>query len=162
MKLQLIGIWFMIGTIIIPGCFSGKLNGLVPASGTVTLNGSPVEGATVSFSPQPGQERCRSAVATTKANGKFSLMTLEPGDGVSPGTYLVSIEKTQTTGEIRYEGTSARNQKIFDTQQTFDLLPPQYRDVTTSGLTVTISAKGDKNIQFDLTGEVDHHPRKKR
>ncbi|MDR1385551.1 MAG: carboxypeptidase-like regulatory domain-containing protein, partial [Planctomycetaceae bacterium] len=93
--------------ILIAGCNqSGQLKGLVTASGTVTFHGQPVDQATIIFSPKAGEDTARAASATTDAKGHFTMMTLNPGDGVFPGNYLVTVEKTETTGEYRQESIS--------------------------------------------------------
>jgi hypothetical protein len=61
----------------------------VKVTGTVTLNGQPVEGATVQFVPV--NDGGRPAVGTTGADGGFSLTTIENHDGAMPGEYKVVI-----------------------------------------------------------------------
>jgi len=46
----------------------------VPVTGTVTLDGKPVEGAAVSFAPKT--KGCRAAFGRTDASGKFKLTTV--------------------------------------------------------------------------------------
>jgi len=100
----------------------------------------------------------RSASATTDARGRFTLMTLQPADGAFPGSYKVTVEKTETTGELRSEGDDERS-RIVDTRMITDLLPLKYIDVNTSDLTVEIPPKGDKQIVLELSGEVDSRAR---
>lgn len=67
----------------------------IRVTGTVTLDGDPVEGAVVGFTPEEGG---RPATGTTDAGGKFTLTTFEDGDGALPGRHLVTVSKTKTTG----------------------------------------------------------------
>jgi hypothetical protein len=143
--------------LLMTGCGSSKLDGLVPASGTVTFNGSPVEQATIIFSPKSGETQARAASATTDSHGKFSMMTLYPGDGVFPGNYAVTIEKVETTGEVRY---IEEKKEAVDDRQIIDLLPVKYNNTNTSDLSVSILARGDKAIELNLSGEVDSKPKR--
>jgi hypothetical protein len=136
---------------------SSGLKGLAPASGTVTFNDAPVAQAMIIFSPKPGENNCRSASATTDSNGKFSMMTLQPGDGVFPASYIVTVEKTEITGDSRFDPV----RKIpIDERQIVDLLPVKYNNTETSDLSVTISPQGNKSLEFKLIGEVNSKPRK--
>lgn len=137
---------------------TSKLDGLVPASGVVMFNNTPVEGASVTFAPVPGAGGNRTATATTDAKGRFFMMTLNPGDGVFPGEYVVSIKKTEQAGEskpsVTKEGIVVEGRTQTDGRYR-DLLPVKYKDGKTSELKVTIPEKGDKKIEFRLEGKVD-------
>ena len=140
------------------GCQKSKLKGLVPGSGTITLNGEPVEGAVILFSPINPSSTQRSASAKSGPKGSFTLLTLEPGDGIYPGEYKVIVKKTQTTGNLVLEEGDRRNPEAIDDRVTVHLLPHKYGDASTTDLTVTIPPKGDKAIQLTLEGEVDMTP----
>lgn len=150
----------LLGLCGIVGCQkTSKLDGLVPASGVVMFDNAPVEGATVAFAPLPGGTgEKRTATATTDAKGRFSMMTLNPGDGVFPGEYVVTISKTEQAGEakpsVTKEGLVVEGRTQSDGQYR-DLLPVKYKEGKTSELKVTIAEKGDKKIEFKLEGEVD-------
>jgi hypothetical protein len=88
-------------------------------------------------------------------------MTLNPGDGVFPGNYLVTVEKTETTGEYRQESISNNDKPtLIDTRQIKDLLPVKYNNINTTDLSVSISEKGDKKIALELSGELDSKARR--
>jgi len=149
--------------LVLTGCDrSGRLEGLVPASGTVTFNGAPVEDATVVFVPDPAGSGTRSASATTDAKGKFTLTTLQYADGAFPGSYKVTATKTITTGELKWEESAndPGRGRLIDTQMIADMLPAKYGNENTSDLTVEIPSKGNRNIALELSGEVDSKPRK--
>jgi hypothetical protein len=139
---------------------SPQLEGLVSASGTVMFNGTPVEGAAIIFAPVSEGTNIRTASATTGTNGRFTLMTLYPADGAFPGTYKVTVEKTDTTGNVRMDDTDGRSSRVVDTRMITDLLPLKYGDVSTTDLTVEIPPRGDRNIVLELSGEVDATPRR--
>lgn len=149
------------------GCSKSRLEGLVPAEGVVTLNGEPVSGATVMFAPKkldPTRSK-GSAQAVTDADGKFKMTTLDPGDGVFPGEYYVTVTKDSFEGGLTREEARTRRdnpetrEDPRPEQSLIRELPDQYADINSSGLDRTISDKGDKNILLELEGEVDSSPR---
>ncbi|MDR0871195.1 MAG: carboxypeptidase-like regulatory domain-containing protein [Planctomycetaceae bacterium] len=143
--------------VLLAGCSqSGRLSGLVPAQGVVKFNGEVVAGADITFSPSGD---ARPGTATTDASGKFSLMTLNPGDGIYPGEYTVTVKKTEVTGEYK-RGRVNGKFVAEDTRQYIEHLPAKYGAITTSDIKLTISPKGDKNIEINLAGEVSTKPAK--
>ena len=75
---------------LICGCGGSGNPDTYSVTGTVTLEGSPVGGALVSFSPTGDG---KPATGITDASGKYSLTTFSQGDGAVPGTYQVTITK---------------------------------------------------------------------
>lgn len=143
------------------GCSKSRLEGLVPAEGVVTLNGEPVSGATVMFAPKkldPTRSK-GSAQAVTDADGKFKMTTLDPGDGVFPGEYYVTVTKDRFEGGLTREEARVRRDNPETGTSLIRELPDQYADINSSGLDRTVSDKGDKNIVLALEGEVDSSPR---
>lgn len=63
----------------------------VPAEGIVTLDGTPVEGATIVFIDANGSSN--SGNGATDAEGKFSLSFVEGKGGIVPGTYMATVQK---------------------------------------------------------------------
>jgi hypothetical protein len=82
----------LLGAVLI-GC-GGR--GTTPVRGVVTLEGTPVAGATVLFMPDD-QGGGRPASGLTSSDGTFRLMTYKPDDGALPGTYRVLIQKTEAS-----------------------------------------------------------------
>ena len=79
------------------GCGSDRNLPLVPVSGVVTFSGGPPPtGGTVIFSQLAGTGikglPNRPGRAKFGADGTFTATTFEPGDGLLPGKYQVSIE----------------------------------------------------------------------
>ncbi|HBT78423.1 MAG TPA: hypothetical protein DEB39_16195 [Planctomycetaceae bacterium] len=143
-----------------PGCRpADRLSGLVPGSGIVTHDGIPVEKADVVFSPVTVSETSRAAGGTTDAQGRFSLSTLQENDGIFPGEYIVSVRKTTYQEGPTPPGGSRRG---YVPQLVTEHLPKVYLDPQTSGLNVSISNKGDKNIELKLTGKPDLRPQPSR
>ncbi len=75
-----------------PGCGDGIT--LVPADGTVTLDGEPLAGATITFVPVEGNAVGTSGSDITGPKGNFR-MTFNGRAGLSPGKYKVLISKTE-------------------------------------------------------------------
>jgi len=132
----------------------------VPVTGTVTHNGEPVEGATVAFQPVGGS---KGAVGVTDASGKYALTTFESDDGAVPGEYKVKVFKYKVEGseggvadtdsaDYVPPGMGEEGGQDDESGAPENLLPAQYADPTTSGLTATVSEGGDNNFDFPLEG----------
>ncbi len=143
---------------VVGGCGSGSappfLKDLVPATGRVTVNGNPIAGASVTFSPDISVTGGRHAMAVTDADGNYEMITLVPGvsqnkcKGVLPGEYVVSISRialpdgTQLPDDVTDEGEAlARGAK--------QLVPARYTNPGSSTLKVTIAPPEAEN-HFDL------------
>jgi len=137
--------------------------GATPVTGTVTLDGEPVEGASVAFAPQSAGGRA--AAGLTDASGHFSLTTVQSGDGAMPGTYLVTISKTEgaaisvdmpkDVSSMTPEEGAAYLASVQEMQkaslEVTDLLPTKYKSPAESGLTAEVK-QGEKNeFTFALT-----------
>lgn len=147
------------------GCSgSGGSANCVAVTGTVTYKGVPVEGATVSFTPQA--QGVRAAFGTTDSSGRFSLTTLKPGDGAMAGLYSVTIEKPSGAAPVAAppagldpaspEGMAAARTAYEQTKakgepEPADLLPAKYKTAATSGLKADVQASGGNDFTFALT-----------
>ncbi len=134
-------------------------------TGTVTLDGSPVEGATVLFLPDDTTNKA--ATASTEADGSYSLTTFEAGDGAMPGAYKVKVHKfdlpeggmnpygeSQTADELEpmtQEEELAAMEAAYSAadaapdqkeERAKNELPPKYADVATSGLSYQVPEDG--------------------
>ena len=139
---------FFIGSAIVVGCNGPDKSHrpeTVPVSGAATFNGQPIEGATVMFLPKvpPGN----GAGGLTDSSGRFRLTTFESGDGVVPGSYLVTIMKTRIVANPK-----AKFDPNEDPEMHENLLPEKYTIPPRSGFTAEVK-KGEKNeFNFDLKG----------
>lgn len=124
-----------------------------PVTGVVTLNGTPVEGAQVTFNPEARDGR--GAFGLTDAEGRYELATFEAGDGAVAGKYIVTMAKYDTPpapeGEVSEEeyvppeaggGAAEAPPK--------NLLPDQYRQMHTSNLRAEVK-EGDNTFDFALS-----------
>lgn len=149
MGLQVRSCFFLAVTAaILAGCSSGGSRpATAPVSGTVTLNGQPLEGATVVFM---GEGASQAASGKTDASGKYQLTTFEPNDGAVIGNHQVTITKSDASATA---GASAENPDAA-----YDALmggggapPPKPKDSFTApaNLTATVN-EGPNEINFDL------------
>jgi hypothetical protein len=149
LKYQLIVCLISVGLMPMVGCGpdTSHLPKTVPASGVVTLDGNPVEGAQVVLVPA-GQETT-GAYGTTDASGRFSLRAFEEKDGAIPGEYKAQVSKTV---EVKLDGPPGSLDGGDPVR--FDYgVPPRYTGVQTSGLTVTIPDTGIDDIKLSLTSK---------
>jgi hypothetical protein len=140
---SLLGV-FLLGSLI--GCGTPRnpeWANTVPVSGNVTYNGSPVEGATVTFRPASSQER--GATGVTDASGQFRLMTYEANDGAIPGSFRVTIQKTVV------EGGGETDDSLAPPPKTVEHLPVRYRDPDTSGLVAEVKEGEENEFPFALS-----------
>jgi hypothetical protein len=77
--------------LLLTGC-SGS-GGNVSASGTVTLDGTPVANAILEFTPLESKEKIGAAVTRTNDKGEFRIAPDGKSRGMSPGNYGVRVSK---------------------------------------------------------------------
>ncbi|GAB6166671.1 hypothetical protein JCM19992_26710 [Thermostilla marina] len=139
------------------GCNSGSsdLPETFPVSIKITYKGQPVEGATVSLVPQTPDGKGASGI--TDSSGTATVRTFTQGEGALPGTYKVTVIKTQSTApEVTGENEEAYEEEMESEgdESAFepkDLLPAKYKSAETTDLECTVSAEGDNRFEFDLT-----------
>lgn len=73
-------------------------------TGVVTLDGTPVEGATVTFNPESREGT--PAFGKTAADGTYQLTTFEAADGAIPGNYVVTATKYAANETSSSTGTT--------------------------------------------------------
>jgi hypothetical protein len=88
------GFWLLVICLALSGCWN-NLPKTIRVSGRVTFDGGPPPAAgTVYFLPIEAGEGfpSRPAQAAFGPDGQFKATTFEPGDGLMPGKYLMTIE----------------------------------------------------------------------
>ena len=126
--------------VLVAGCGGGL--DLIPVSGTVTLDGKPVDGAAVVFVPVAGGPV---ASGTTEAGGKFRLMTINDA-GAVPGEHHVTVTK-QTMHGITADGMPGPGGIRIEWH-----VPERYSKPKTSGLTAAVS-RSQNEFEFDLSSQ---------
>ena len=137
------------------GCGGPKWPPTYKCSGVVTLDGAPVDRATITFYPLDGQ---KPANATTDANGNYELTSFNAGDGATPGAFGVAIQKFPA---IEIEAVPGG--KPFDESNNTDegpspdsekdpvnQLPEKYSKYEKSGLSAIVVADGENIFTFEL------------
>ena len=127
------------------GCGDGL--DLKPATGTVTYNGKPVEGADVLFTPKSGPP----GTGRTDASGKFEIST-SGQSGATVGTNEVTISKVTGNTNIPVDAKPEDMMKMAkagELKQSKQELPTKY-SVPQGGLTADVKASGENNFTFDL------------
>lgn len=137
-----------------PGCSGGpKRPATIKVSGKVTMGGTPVPRATVSFQPTaPGG---RAAVGVTDDAGQYSLTTFTAGDGAVAGDYGVAIVKME---EGPAEGSASKANSddyvppegLKEPPPAKSLIPPRFNNPRDSGLRASVGS-GSTTFDFDLS-----------
>ena len=127
-----------------------------PVGGVVLFNGEPVEGATVSFSPDPGSEETKGvpAVGRTGPDGTFSLRALQSGRPVTAGTavgqYIVTVVKQEIPAMSDPEFVNNPPPVIPpEMLEPKDLIPAVYRNNAKSPLRAEVQ-EGKNQFRFEL------------
>jgi len=137
---------------LLAGCNSAPSGPpLVPASGTITLDGRPLAAADLIFVPQ-GDTKGQSGVARTDTEGKYELMTADrKHKGVAVGSFRVVINKLVKPDGSDY--VPDPNAGPFDTGGFKELLPPAYSDMGQTELEASVPDGGSKTLDFKLTSK---------
>ena len=135
---------------LIAGCGDGKLK-TIKVTGTVTLDGVPLPGATVNFTPKTSGQG-DPAFAITDAAGKYALQTLmgNPDAGTTPGdyaVYIIALERSESE-DVPY-GAPAPAASGPPRAQVISLIHEGYTRTDTSGLSATV-ASGSTVHNFEL------------
>jgi hypothetical protein len=145
---------------LVAGCGNNPF-GTVKVSGTVTLDGKPIDGVTVMFLPTA--EWAMQSSGQTVADGSFVLSTsgAEFGGGAQPGEYNVTFTKAEAEqdasaapapslddvidGKVPQSGLYQPPKMIF-------IVPSKYGNPATSGIAPVKVEKGGKNhFEFRLS-----------
>ena len=108
----------------------------VAAVGIVTLDGTPVEGATVAFFPD-GDSPGQGGFAKTDANGRFEIAYPGTGKGLVPGTYRVTVSKQAAKAAPKSEEDT-----LIDAPIRGGVIPARYANPEHTPLRVTIEPGG--------------------
>jgi hypothetical protein len=136
--------------------------------GVITLDGIPLEGASVQFSPisdafstnpAPGQPEMANGL--TDKNGKYTLSSIngDVGKGAIAGEYRVLVTKIEATtvesdkAERSVSRIQTAGTQIVTTQK--DLIPVIYRDRKKSPLTYTVIPGKNFKVDFDLKPDTE-------
>jgi hypothetical protein len=153
-----VALTLVLATIMVGGCSSGTRRApTYPVTGTVTMKGQPLEGATVVFVPAEGSSQ-EAASGITDAAGKFKLSTFLADDGSQEGEYRIKVSKfdiKKPTKEEQDKYISIEEEQKMQfgdekpTPPAKNLLPPKYANEASSGFTYTVK-KGQNTVELNL------------
>jgi len=144
----------MVVLLSMTGCGRPGLD-LQLVEGMVTIDGEPLAGATIGFSPlMPGQGL--PATGATVANGTFRLTATRggmPDKGTTVGDYAVTISKVELMPDPVWDNVKQGEMPSRPRQMQYKyVVPKAYESITTSGLKATVKKgvnRGDA-FRFDL------------
>lgn len=149
-SLRLSGLSFLLmATLILAGCQDSKLGSV---TGVVSIDGKPVEMASVSFIPDFG----RASVGSTNEKGEYVLNYTSSKKGALIGKHKVTIS-TKYVAETNYslqtyseEGPiKPTRSDVVKSKGRKEMLPKKYRDRNTTELTAVVEP-GSNEINFKL------------
>ena len=153
----LLAVWLALFTAV-SGCGSNGPK-TEPVSGTIMLDGKPLDAAEVSFSPATPSGVA--AVGKTDASGNFTLTTFvgESFTGAVAGDYTVLVRKMEeqkvegatSTDDPSYGQNSGGSGNPAKYKPRKALVPAVYSDKATSPLKATVKAGGANEFAFELT-----------
>ncbi|WP_373653246.1 carboxypeptidase-like regulatory domain-containing protein [Schlesneria sp. DSM 10557] len=132
------------------GCGSNqpKAETLVPASGTVKVNGRPAEGVRITFHPTDDTKAQGGCWAMTDAEGKFTVTHLSNKPGIPAGNYFVTFSQF-----VKPDGKPlAANESPTMTPST-QAIAARWSDVGKAGMhnKTTIPDKGTTSLDFIIS-----------
>jgi hypothetical protein len=142
-------------SVLLIGCSGG---GTRPVQGVVTLEGTPVAGATVLFMPD-GRDGKRPASGFTSSDGTFRLTTYKLDDGALPGNYRVLIRKTEAAKDLgaaqlsALERAKAKIEEKSLHKSTKPTLPEAYADFDKTPLRCSVPVKGTVTFNLNKDGQ---------
>jgi hypothetical protein len=143
----------------ISGCSKGPAAptfDLVPASGTVTLDGKPLSDASVSFVFQAtAPQGFSGSGAQTDANGKFQVET-DAKMGTISGNFKVLVSKLTMPDGSPVKNDPAAGIDIVQLQMQGQLkenVPEKYLVVDTTDLSAEVTKGGKNEFELKLTSQ---------
>ncbi len=129
---------------------------LVKVTGMVSLDGQPLEGAHIRFSPE---SKGPAAFAISDKRGRFELRTFDPGDGAVPGKYAISVTKDVTEGGMEFDNEAAMEAYLKEhgrnssKRTTVRVLPEKYSSRKTSGLSAEVNVAKNNYVEILLSSK---------
>lgn len=143
--------------------FTGCGDGMVDLRARVTLDGKPLEGASVALYGA-GETRNRPAAGMTNADGMVTFTTFQPDDGVLPGEYKVVVIKSPKSVEeemASYDRNNPDDVKRMIARETGgnvsftpSVLPRSYLNPDTSPLECKVPPD-EEVVEFALSSTLD-------
>jgi hypothetical protein len=140
--------------------------GPVKIKAKVTLDGKPLQGATILLQRSDGHRK-RGAVGESDADGMVRFTTFQRGDGVLPGEYKVVVNKTDTSqaqSPDEFDGAALDDPQVQKRiresgygspsyQRGSNILPRTYSNPTTTPLLCRVPPD-DEPVIFALDSQI--------
>jgi hypothetical protein len=147
-------------TMLVVGCGGGvSMPKTVPVTGTVTLDGKPVDGATVSLISEEGSV---TSSGKSDSSGKFTLTTIigsKTAPGAVVGKHKVVVAKTSSNGAAATSDPKEMMAKMLtnpsntsEVKETF-LVPKKYSSPSSSNIEVEVTQAGPNDLKVDLSSK---------
>ncbi len=115
------------------GC-GGGTDGLVPATGTITVDNKPGAGAVVEFVPKPGTPG-NGGTAFADDSGRYEIATPQGKKGLAPGEYKVVVSYRRNADGSAPDPTVPPIESSAS-----EWLPKKYSDREATQLNATVTA----------------------
>jgi hypothetical protein len=157
--LKVAGVVLILGLALLGLLGRRRSNMFVPVTGTVRMNGVPLGDVIVFFSKEGGS---RLSSGKTDRAGKYSLSTLQKGDGAESGRYVVwlgvplPIREHIEMNHPQYAEKMVRREETMrgegegDKKDEPSSVPASYRDMRSSPLRAEIKGRDPIRLDFDL------------
>lgn len=129
---------FAAAFVLSAGCGNSKYD-LVTVTGTITMDGKPLEGASVKFQPKGGGAM---SFGKTDAQGRYQLETIHGDPGAMVATHKVSVFKSSGSVDTSTEEVQP---------QVKQLIPERYN--YKSELTYEVKPGNNDAVDFTLTSK---------
>ena len=146
MKRLFFGISLFLSVVSLAACSSNDASEIqaIPVTGTVTLDGEPAEGVSVTFFPADGTSG-NGGYGTTGADGTFTLSNQMSSPGVPEGNYIVLFNKMRTS-----DGQPIPEDAMAADVGAMNVLPPVYNSPENSPFRVIVSSSGANTETYEL------------
>lgn len=130
----------------------------VMASGHVTLDGQPVEGAQVVCNPYENDHN-HACSALTDSSGYFELIAFPSKKGAVPGNYQVGVSKTIeinqqfSAADLGEDAAHATEDPATAGLTWKNTLPEKYANPLTSGITIRVGETGTSGFKIELSSK---------
>jgi hypothetical protein len=145
--------WAATAAFMLAGLGCGADLPVAPVSGTVTLNGQPLAGASITTQPiaaDAGNTPGSGSFATTDGEGRFQLELVKPPmPGAIVGEHRVMISPLgKPSGSTASADGSSTDDPLAHLQEANKPWPRQFSD---GSLRLTVPPEGTADAKFDLT-----------
>src|SRR5262245_55053902 len=110
--------WAAAGLFVVAAVVTGCSNGPASLSGSISLDGKPLDGATITLYPDKKDSGAGTVVGTTRPDGQF-VITPSAGKWIARGSYTMVVSK-------RPEPTPEQAERLIIADE---MLPAKYSNV---------------------------------